>query len=162
VLLFIIQQRLKHLLLYFWNFGDGNSQINNADTFTKTFIGSVYQDTTYIIQLISTSANGCKDTTFKTIKVKASAFAKIKLNDTLICSNAVNPTKLNILNKSFGSVDTFYWDFGDGTQLISTIDSTIHHPYPIEGTYTIILKATNSCKTSYDTSKITVQTPPTR
>jgi PKD repeat protein len=146
---------------YFWNFGDGNTQINNADTFTKTFIGSVYQDTSYIIQLISTSANGCKDTTYKTIKVKASAFAKIKLNDTLICSNAVNPTKLTILNKSFGSVDTFYWDFGDGTQLITTIDSTINHPYPIEGTYTIILKATNSCKTSYDTSKITVQTPPT-
>ena len=146
---------------YYWNFGDGNTQINNADSFTKTFIGSIYQDTTYNIQLISTSANGCKDTIFKTIKVKASAFAKIKLNDTLICSNATNPTKLTILNQSFGSVDSFYWDFGDGIKLMSTVDSTIHHPYPNEGTYTIILKATNSCRTSYDTSKITVQTPPT-
>jgi len=145
---------------YFWNYGDGNSQINNADTITKSFVGSIYQDTTYIVKLVTTSANGCKDSTTKLINVKAGAYAKIQLTDTIICSNALNPTKLNIQNKSYGSVDTFYWDFGDGTQLISTVDSNINHPYLNEGLYTIVLKATNSCRTSFDTAKIEVQTPP--
>jgi PKD repeat protein len=144
----------------FWDFGDGSKQIINTDSFDRTFIGSIFNDTTYTIKLVSSSKDGCKDSTTKTIKVKSSAYAKIKLSDTILCSNAINPAKLKIENKSYGSVDTFYWDFGDGTQLITNKDTTINHPYPIEGLYTIRLKASNNCKTSFDSTQIKVLVPP--
>ncbi len=143
-----------------WNFGDGVIQTNNLDTLSKSFVGSVFQDTSYTVKLITTSVNGCKDTTNRSIKVKSSAFAKIKLVDTLLCSSLTNPTKLRIENKSYGSVDTFYWDFGDGNTLVTTSDSVINHPYSSEGLFKIVLKAVNSCKVTFDSAFIKIQTPP--
>jgi PKD repeat protein len=145
---------------HFWDFGDGSKQIINTDSFDRTFVGSIFNDTTYTIKLISSSKDGCKDSTTKTIKVKSSAYAKIQLSDTILCSSTINPAKLKIDNKSYGSVDTFYWDFGDGTQLITSKDTSINHPYNIEGIYTIRLKAINNCKTSYDSAQIKVLVPP--
>ena len=144
----------------FWDFGDGSKQIINSDSFDRTFVGSIFNDTTYTIKLISSSKDGCKDSTTKIIKVKSGAYSKIHLADSIFCSNTINPAKLKIDNKSYGSVDTFYWDFGDGTQLITNKDTSINHPYNIEGIYTIRLKATNNCKTSYDSSQIKVLVPP--
>jgi PKD repeat protein len=145
---------------HFWDFGDGSKQIINTDSFDRTFVGSIFNDTTYTIKLISSSKDGCKDSTTKTIKVKSSAYAKIQLSDTILCSSTINPAKLKIDNKSYGSVDTFYWDFGDGTQLITSKNTSINHPYNIEGIYTIRLKAINNCKTSYDSAQIKVLVPP--
>lgn len=146
--------------VYFWNFGDGTSQINSSVSFNKSFTGSVLNDTTYNIKLITTSANGCKDTLNKSIIVKSGAAAKIQLTDTLICSNAGNPTRLKIENKSFGSIDSFYWNFGDGSSLATNLDTNINHPYPTEGNFTIVLKAINSCGISFDTAHVTVHIPP--
>jgi PKD repeat protein len=144
----------------FWNYGNGTSQIKNDSTFLNNFVGSVFRDTSYTIKLITTSKDGCKDSIQKQIKIKASAFAKIKLNDTLICSNPLNPTKLRIENNSYGSVDTFYWDFGDGNTLMTTSDSTINHPYTNEGVFKITLRAVNNCKTTFDSATIKIQIPP--
>ncbi len=146
--------------VYFWDFGDGTTQINNAASFNKSFNGSVLHDTLYTIKLISTSANGCKDTLNKSITIKSGAVSKIQLSDTIICSNAGNPTRLYIENKSFGSIDSFYWNFGDGSFLSTNLDTNIYHPYPAEGTYTIVLKAINSCGISFDTAHVTVHVPP--
>ncbi|MBK7957718.1 MAG: PKD domain-containing protein [Bacteroidetes bacterium] len=144
----------------FWNFGDGVLQTNNLDSVTKIFNGSIYQDTIYFVKLTVTSSNGCIDTFTKGIKVKSASTAKIVLTDTILCTNALNPTKLTIQNASYGSVDTFFWNFGDGQLLTTTKDTTIYHPYSIEGIYNIVLKAKNICKVSYDTAKILIQTLP--
>ncbi len=145
---------------YSWNFGDGNSVNTIKDSALWTYLGSRNQDTTFNSILVLTSSNGCKDTISKSIDVLAGAVAVVKISDTIICSNSVNPTKLTIQNLSFGSVDTFYWDFGDGISLMTLSDSTINHPYPIEGYYRIVLKAVNTCRVSFDTAFVLVQTPP--
>ncbi len=158
--IFFNQSIIKKPASYNWNYGDGTGIITSLDTLNKTYFGSIYQDTTYYIRLITTSTDGCKDTLSKSIFIQSGAVARIHLDDTIICSNTNNPTKLKISNYSFGSVDSFYWDFGDGTFLNTTKDTAIYHPYPFEGTYTIILKASNSCRTSFDSVKVTVQVPP--
>ncbi|MCF8253448.1 MAG: PKD domain-containing protein [Bacteroidia bacterium] len=158
---FFSESIVKKPANYIWNFGDGTSLNTNIDSATHSYSGSIYRDTLFISSLISTSVNGCRDTVSKPINVLSGAVANITLEDTLICSNASNPSKLKIINSSFGSVDTFYWDFGDGTTLITTEDSIIFKPFPFEGTYTITLKAVNTCRTSYDTANVTVQVPPT-
>ncbi len=145
---------------YSWNFGDGNLVNTTKDSALWTYLGSRNQDTIFNSILILTSANGCKDTISKFIDVLAGAVAVVKISDTAICSNALNPTKLTIQNLSFGSVDTFYWDFGDGNSLVTLSDSSIHHPYPVEGYYRIVLKAVNTCRVSFDTAFVLVQTTP--
>jgi PKD repeat protein len=157
---FFDQSIIRKPAVYQWSFGDGVNLNTGLDTVIHTYFGSIYRDTTYTSRLISISANGCKDTLTKSINVLSGAVANIHLDDTLICSNAGNPTKLKITNNSFGSVDTFYWDFGDGNNLITTRDTSIFKAYPFEGSYSIILKAVNSCRTSYDTAVVTVQVPP--
>ncbi|MDZ4669152.1 MAG: PKD domain-containing protein, partial [bacterium] len=157
---FFNQSIVKKLATYNWSFGDGTTAITNLDTLVKTYIGSKWQDTSYIAQLISTSVNGCKDTVQKKFYIEAGSVASIYLKDTIICSNSINPTKLKIENQSYGSVDTFYYDFGDGLSLLTTEDSVVLHPYLVEGTYQIVLKATNSCRTSFDTAFVKVQVPP--
>ena len=159
-IVFFNQSVIKKPSTYYWNYGDGNSLVTSLDTINKTFVGSVFQDTTFITRLVSVSVNGCKDTVYKPINVLASAVANITLDDTLICSNANIPTRLKINNLSYGSVDTFYWDFGDGASLMTTRDTAIFHPYPNEGKYMISLKAINSCRISYDSAFVTVQVPP--
>jgi PKD repeat protein len=145
---------------YNWNYGDASGLNTLLDTTFKTYLGSKWQDTTYIATLITTSINGCKDTTFKILFIEAGAEANIYLSDTIICSSNSNPTKLKIENQSYGSVETFYWDFGDGQTLTTTRDTIIYHAYPDEGTYRILLKAINNCKTSFDTAFVKVQVPP--
>jgi PKD repeat protein len=157
---FFNQSIIRKPAVYQWSFGDGVNLNTGLDTVIHTYFGSIYRDTTYTTRLITTSANGCKDTLTKPINVLSGAVANMHLDDTLICSNSSVPTKLKITNSSFGSVDTFYWDFGDGNLLTTTRDTSIFKPYPFEGTYRIILKAVNTCRTSYDTAFITVQVPP--
>ncbi|MBP7510812.1 MAG: PKD domain-containing protein [Bacteroidia bacterium] len=159
-IIFFNQSVTKKPPTYYWNYGDGTSLVTSMDTINKTFVGSVFQDTTFIARLVSVSVNGCKDTVYKPINVLASAVANITLDDTLICSNANIPTRLKINNLSYGSVDTFYWDFGDGASLMTTRDTAIFHPYLNEGKYMISLKAINSCRISYDSAFVIVQVPP--
>ena len=157
---FFNQSIIRKPAFYQWSFGDGSNLNTGLDTVNYTYFGSIYRDTTFTTRLISISANGCKDTLTKPINVLSGAVANIHLDDTLICSNSSVPTKLKIVNSSFGSVDTFYWDFGDGNLLATTRDTSIFKPYPFEGTYKITLKAVNTCRTSYDTAFVTVQVPP--
>ncbi|MCK6612160.1 MAG: PKD domain-containing protein [Bacteroidia bacterium] len=143
-----------------WNFGDGSAiVISSNDSSSHTYLGSKWQDTSYTSRLIIQSADGCKDTVYKSIFVQSGAYADIVLPDTQLCSSKLNPASLLIQNKSYGSVDTFYWDFGDGQQLITTSDSAIRHPYNQEGYYKITLRAKNDCRESFDSAYVLVQTP---
>jgi len=157
---FFDQSIIRKPAVYQWSFGDGVNLNTGLDTVIHTYFGSIYRDTTYISRLISISANGCKDTLTKAINVLSGAVANIHLPDTQLCSSKTNPTSLRIENKSYGSVDTFYWNFGDGQALTTTADSNIFHPYNKEGYYQITLKAVNNCRESFDTAYVLVQTPP--
>ena len=132
---------------------------SQSDT-VHIFNGSTLYDTTYLVRLVTTSTDGCRDTAFTSITAKASAKAKLSITDTLYCILNGFAT-VPIGNISFGSVDSFYFDFGDGSQLITTQDSTINHKYINEGIYTIKLRAKNDCRMSEDSVLFKVLKAPT-
>jgi PKD repeat protein len=113
-----------------------------------TYTYSVY-DTTYLVTLIVTDGNGCKDTVIDSVKVKA-AFAFTYTHDT-VCFGY--PTHFHPVNLAVG--DSLYsprWDFGDpnsGPANNSNLYNT-SHIFTAPGLYYVKLKVFNSdnCKDS--------------
>lgn len=90
-----------------WNFGNGitSTSVNPVVAFS----GPANRDTTYQTRLIASSPQGCKDTTFKSIKVNPTPVAGFA-NVTAACT----PYGVAFNNTSvLGS--RYEWDFGDGT-----------------------------------------------
>jgi PKD repeat protein len=71
------------------------------------------------------------------------------------------PWTVTFHNNSTGAVN-YEYDFGDGTpvKLSNTSPELVTHTFTKGGTYTVRLKATNSCSTNYITQLITVYPQP--
>ncbi|MGG9972708.1 PKD domain-containing protein [Ferruginibacter sp. SUN002] len=121
---------------YKWDMGDGvsSSDQNASHYYTQTG--------TYYPKLIVTTVNGCTDTATAKVPVKIVASPKATITN---FNNGCIP-----LNTGFtGSLlvpDTsaikWQWDFGNGNT--STLQTPPSQNYPIAGSYTINLTATNS------------------
>jgi PKD repeat protein len=146
-------------LSYSWNFGDG-SAISTATNPNHTFPASAFQDSLFTVKLVTTNAYGCKDSTTLIITVKPGPTARMTASDTLICTSPVTPGSITFNNTSFGIVDSFFWDFGDGSTLATTDDSSVTHFYPNEGIYTVKLRAANECTFSVDSITVTALESP--
>lgn len=93
---------------YVWNFGDSTA------TSTSTNPVHVYDSAgTYTVTLISTNANGCKDTLKKSIQVQLPQATITTLPDSS-CSPIMKKFTATI-NSPVDSVISYLWDFGDGT-----------------------------------------------
>ena len=128
-------------VLYLWDFGDGGyaTGANNHHTFNN----NNFTDTTFEVELISTSSFNCSDTTKKTIKVYANPEADIHV--TPITQTYPNAS-VGIINLS-QNASRFTWDFGDNNSFIGF--SPDSHTYNTHGTYLISLIAQNNfCKDS--------------
>jgi PKD repeat protein len=69
----------------------------------------------------------------------------------------VNDLTLTTTNTSVDA-DSYSWDFGDGN---GSTDENPTHTYDEDGTYTVVLTATNECGSTEFTEVIVVETPPT-
>ena len=105
---------------YRWNFGDGSAISNAIDT-AHTFINNSSSDTTFVVQLISTTAFGCSDTTFDTVRVSPIPLPSFTSDAILDCG----PITVNFTNTTPGTNLSFQWDFGDSTA-ISTMENPTH------------------------------------
>lgn len=125
---------------YEWNFGDGST--SNLPNPTH-----VFAEGTYNIQLIITTASGCKDTTIVPTGIIASVKpqAAFSANPRDVCAF----TAVNFTDGTTGTVDQWIWSFGDGG------GSTAQHPqheYQDTGYFPVTLIAgNNGC---YDTIRI--------
>ena len=59
-----------------------------------------------------------------------------------------------------GTNVTYAWDFGDGTAVMTSTNTTISHTYPNAGNYTVELTASNGTNSQTDTTSVVVQAPP--
>lgn len=125
---------------WFWNFGDGN--FSTLKSPIHQFNSSPYQDTTYIVKLISKTEKNCIDSISKPIKIKQKL--KVDIKDTTI--NSCPPFTITFENLSKGAT-TFIWDFGDG---VGSSLKTPTHTYTKTGDYRYKLIAfdENGCKDS--------------
>jgi len=69
--------------------------------------------------------------------------------------NATGPD-FNFFNTSTNAT-TYTWDFGDGNL---SMDENPMHTYSMDGTYTVVLTASNDCGTISSTQTVTVSTAP--
>ncbi len=123
-----------------WDFRDGtfSNSINAVKTFKKA--GN------YTIKMISNNG-ACMDSITKSVTVIARPVVSFSASDTISCAA---PFGVNFLNQSSGTsnftnnsaaVQTYYWDFGDGTN--SNLQNP-SHTYTKEGNYTVKLFVTNA------------------
>ena len=126
---------------YFWDFGNGTSEIGTSDA-SSVYSNTSNVDSTYSVMLITTSYFGCIDTSYNNVVIMPSPQADFVLDANSGCS----PHQSLITNQSTGAV-SYYWNFGDGTTGTDTNLSFTHQFVNVSGnatTYSINLTAVNS------------------
>jgi len=126
--------------LFYWDFGDGGS----SGQFSPSHVYQNYasDDTIFNVEMIAVSSYFCRDTANKSITVSPYIHTEFTIDSTSSCASYT----AQIHNNSIG-VDTFFLDFGDGTDTTCTSFSTISHLYTNSDTvphfYTIKLTGVN-------------------
>lgn len=128
-----------------WNFGDGtNSNAGPLVTHIYPSSGS------FLTSLTVSSGAGCTHTSFQIVVVRSDVQAGISVANA-ICENNVLAINDNSIVTT-GTILSQTWDFGDGSPLATTFNTT--HIYPTAGTYVIthVVVSDGGCaSTAYDT-----------
>ncbi|HSN61000.1 MAG TPA: PKD domain-containing protein, partial [Ferruginibacter sp.] len=125
---------------YLWDFGDGTT--STAANPSHTFAVGIYD-----IQLIITTAGGCKDTVIVPAGIKSSL--KPVANFTATPRDVCAFTPINFTDLSTGTVNEWQWSFGDGGQ--STLQNPTHI-YQDTGYFDVqLIVGNDGC---YDTLKL--------
>jgi PKD repeat protein len=141
-----------------WNFSANDSSINPIDSFI--FPTPLIANTTIFFNLKVVTHFGCEENVRDSVIVRPGPVAKFAVKDTFFCLGNQASVTDTFFNRSYGSIDTFTWYFGDGDSLITTRDTTVYHSYSKEGIYTVILKGVNPCGVSTDTFQVEVLEKP--
>jgi PKD repeat protein len=108
---------------YFWDFGDGASSVQPSPVHTFNNFGT--SDTTYLVTLTTSSANGeCVKSVSWPILVHAQVEAEFTFPKALDC----NPFEVTFENLSIGGLN-YTWDFGDGTVITTTDHGPVTHTF---------------------------------
>jgi hypothetical protein len=100
-------------------------------------------------------SNGCSDSDNVDVTVLPLPEADFHASDTTTCAN----TEISFFDDSTGTYDSWYWNFGDGSN--STVQNP-SHTYASAGNYTVSLTISNSCGDDTETKidYITVNAKP--
>jgi PKD repeat protein len=101
--------------MFYWDYGDGNNDINNSSVFSHTYINNTLAPLNYTINLIAESANGCRDSITRTITVYPGPLGIFSASDSIGCS----PLNIEFTNSTIGA-GQYYWNFGDGNYSTNT------------------------------------------
>lgn len=126
---------------YSWDYGNGTSEIGSHLSQSQ-YVNLSNENITFDIQLIVSSYFGCVDTAATQIVVHPTPNIDFNIPNSTGCA----PFQTNFVNNSTG-VDTYLWDFGDGTQdtsssinLEHTFENNTNNPI----TYYISLTGVNA------------------
>lgn len=121
---------------YLWNFGDGNTSTTATPAHT-------YSDTgTYKLQLIVSSANGCRDTASSVVKIYPGFTPSFSVTGSCYLSPFQFTDKSSA---TYGAINSWSWNFGDNTTTADT--SQLKNPsytYSSTGSYTVTLNVSSS------------------
>lgn len=135
-----------------WNFDDPPSGLNNTSNAqhpSHTFTNAG----TFDVQLITTNANGCKDTAVNIVTVAARPVANFTA-DTACLGSLTHFTDQS--TTTFGVIASRFWQFGDGQ---TGTGATPTHLYNNAGLYSVVLTVTTSNGCTKDTTKQVVVYP---
>jgi gliding motility-associated-like protein len=127
-----------------WNFGDG-SATSNLQSLNHTFTS----DGTYNVELIAASNHGCLDTIMQPITIYPEPTTNLTAINACLY-NAASFTDNSTIGAPY-SISNWSWNFGDGSPVVTTINST--HQYNSDGLYTVTLTttSTNGCTSNNST-----------
>jgi PKD repeat protein len=139
-------------LTHLWSFGDGGTATTLNATKTYSSAG------TYTVKLVSTSNNGCKDSTTRQVTTHPMPSTSFNIYAIAQCLTGNNFNFTNGSSITSGTITSYLWSFGDGGTA-STLNAT--KTYSSAGTYSVKLVSTsnNSCKDS-TTRTVTVHPMP--
>jgi len=123
------------IVSYFWDFGDGT----NA---TGVTVSHSYADNgTYVVTLRVVDDDGAESTTSstKTILNTAPVAAFTESAET-VYTNEIITFNASSSYDSDGSIVSYFWDFGDGTNATGVV---VEHAYSDNGNYTVTLTVTD-------------------
>lgn len=135
---------------YSWSFGDGTTSSQTSPK--KCFTNNSLSDAHFTVSLTAISDKGCVDSVKKMdyITVASQPTASFNASST---SLLIGDTKVDFANTSTNAT-SYSWDFGDGTEISTSKNST--HTFPATaGEYQTLLTASNEmgCK---DTASVTI------
>ncbi|RAJ05398.1 gliding motility-associated-like protein [Chitinophaga skermanii] len=135
---------------YVWDFGDGTTSTATSPTHSYTTTGD------FIVKLVSTNGNGCKDSIARTVTVNITpqvsfVYAIISPNS----NNVFQFTNKTVITPPEDTGVVYFWDFGDG--ISSTLENP-SHTYTTNGTYTVRLTVTTRSGCSASASETIVVT----
>jgi gliding motility-associated-like protein len=117
---------------YEWDFGDSNtSAVQNPSNYYAA-------ENSYNVELIVTTADGCKDTAISVVDVHPSPEIAVSGSDECVLDDVVFGNTSSI---SSGSIDMHDWDFGDNQ---TSSDAAPVHVYTSSNVYTVIYTATSN------------------
>jgi gliding motility-associated-like protein len=121
-------------LSYAWSFGDGNTSTALRPTYSYAAAG------TYVVKLVVTSNNGCRDSITQTVSVLPSPTPGFIVNNLTQCLSVNSFIFTNTSTITPGTL-SYSWNFGNGTTSTAT-NPTIS--YSAAGTHTVTLIATSN------------------
>jgi PKD repeat protein len=95
--------------MFEWDFGDGGSSSSRDPhhSFENMTPGNV----DYLVRLVSTTPNLCRDTSYETITIHPYIHAEYSVDEFQGCA----PFQVVLQNASEGAISGYQWDWGDGT-----------------------------------------------
>ncbi|PSP37296.1 hypothetical protein BRC71_09945 [Halobacteriales archaeon QH_7_65_31] len=138
---------------YEWDFGDGTTATGQTPTHSYDDDGS------YTVSLIVTDDDGATDSTTQTISVSnAPPTADVTATPDPAQTNKQITFDAGGSSDSDGSIDSYEWDFGDGT---TATGPTPTHSYSDSGSYDVTLTVTDDDdSTDSTTYTVTVENRP--
>lgn len=111
-----------------WTFGDGNTDtIGPVTSHLYNTAGS------FVTSLTASSGAGCSDVTFRIVEVRSDVHSGIIASDTVCINESVVMNDNSVISVGTFLSDT--WDFGDGSPIVNTLNTS--HVYTAAGIYTI-------------------------
>ncbi len=127
---------------YYWDFGDGTTIVTTSAASQNHVYTTGIVDTFYV-KLLVVNECGRDSITYDIIASPNNIRLNYSVNGTQQAGCA--PHVVAFINNTFGAT-SFQWDFGDGNILSTTLGiDTIYHTYLTPGTFTVSMKAINSC-----------------
>ena len=144
----VLEDTIKNAKTYVWSFGDGSPDTTTTGykiVHTYNAIG------TYLVRLIAIDSSTCNiaDTAYLHISARNDkapvSFASFKQLPCQALLYEFDNTSTYPAGKPF-TPNSFIWDFGDGTTLVSNA-AKVNHSYATAGTYNVrlLLVDTNYC-----------------
>ncbi|WP_448698496.1 PKD domain-containing protein [Mucilaginibacter sp. AW1-3] len=145
---------------YVYDFGDGSPVQTVPDTQTVHHTYTSTKNQNFTIKATAQSACGIGITQSYTVSVSPNTVVPALVVDAPQLAGCA-PWQVTFHNNTTGAT-SYEYDFGDGSPVIvsNAVPELINHTFLKGGTYTVRLKATNSCSTNYATQVITVYPQP--